>query len=109
MAWRSNAARVIGPVGISVADARVEEGQGVVLAFAVTLIRASSRPLTVDYATSERRRADGCRLHGCGRDADLPFQAGDSSAAVEVRVLNDRQDEEEETLTLRLSNVFVVK
>ena len=44
---------VQGPVGISVSDARVEEAAGAVLAFAVTLSRAASGTLTVDYATSD--------------------------------------------------------
>ena len=42
-------AAVSGPVGISVADARVEEGAGAVLAFAVTLSRAASGTVAVDY------------------------------------------------------------
>ena len=46
-------ATVSGPVGISVADARVEEGAGAVLAFAVTLSRAASGTVAVDYETSD--------------------------------------------------------
>ena len=42
-------AAVAGPVGISVADARVDEGTGAVLAFAVTLSRAASRTVTVEH------------------------------------------------------------
>ena len=38
----SLSASVAGPVGISVADARVEENEGAVLAFVVTLSRAAS-------------------------------------------------------------------
>ena len=51
----SNASRatVTGPVGISVADARVEEGAGAVLAFAVTLSRAATSAFMVDYATAD--------------------------------------------------------
>ena len=44
---------VAGPVGVSVADARVEERAGAVPAFAVTLSRAASRAASVDYATSD--------------------------------------------------------
>ena len=83
----SLSATVAGPVGISVADARVEEGAGAVLAFAVTLDRAASGTVTVDYAT-----------------ADGSAQAGESSKTVDVTVLDDAHDEGEETLTLRLSN-----
>ena len=55
----SNSASVLGPFGISVADARVEEGVGAVLAFAVTLSRAATNALTVDYATSYGRALAG--------------------------------------------------
>ena len=46
-------ATVAGPVGIAVADARVEEAASAMLAFVVTLERAASGPVTVDYATAD--------------------------------------------------------
>ena len=98
----SNSASVIGPVGVSVADARVEEGAGAVLAFAVTLSRAATSAFSVDYATS-----DGSARAGedyTAASGTLSFQAGDSSRTIEVAVLDDSHDEGEETLTLRLSN-----
>ena len=98
----ANQATVIGPVGISVADARAKEGEGAVLAFAVTLSRAATAALTVAYATS-----DGSARAGedyTAASGTLSFQAGESSATVEVAVLDDAHDEGEETLTLRLSN-----
>ena len=98
----TTSATVTGPVGISVADARVEEGAGAVLAFAVTLSRAATSALSVDYATS-----DGSARAGedyTAASGTLSFQAGESSATIEVAVLDDAHDEGEETLTLRLSN-----
>ena len=98
----SSSATVAGPVGVSVADARVEEGAGAVLAFAVTLSRAAAGAFTVDYATS-----DGSARAGedyTAASGTLSFQAGESSRTVEVAVLDDAHDEGEETLTLRLSN-----
>ncbi len=98
----SLSATVAGPVGIAVADARVEEGDGVVLAFAVTLSRAASAALTVDYAT-----ADGSAHAGddyTAASGTLTFAAGESSQTIEVAVLDDAHDEGEETLTLTLSN-----
>ena len=95
-------ATVAGPVGIAVADARVEEGAHAVLAFAVTLSRAASAALTVDYAT-----ADGSAHAGddyTAASGTLTFRAGESSKTIEVAVLDDAHDEGEETLTLRLSN-----
>ena len=98
----SKSATVAGPVGVSVADARVEEGAGAVLAFAVTLSRAATSAFSVAYATS-----DGSALAGedyTAASGTLSFEAGESSRTVEVAVLDDAHDEGEETLTLRLSN-----
>ena len=55
----SPSATVAGPVGISVADARVEEGDGALLAFVVTLSRAAASAFTVDYATSDGSAQEG--------------------------------------------------
>ena len=95
-------ATVAGPVGIAVANARVDEGADAVLAFAVTLSRAASRVVTVDYAT-----ADGSAHAGddyTAASGTLTFQTGESSQTIEVTVLDDAHDEGEETLTLTLSN-----
>ena len=98
----SPSATVTGPVGISVADARVEEGDGAVLAFAVTLSRAAGGTLTVDYATANGSAHAGVDYRAAS--GTLTFRAGESSKTVEVTVFDDSHDEGEETLTLRLSN-----
>ena len=95
-------ATVRGPVGIAVADAHVEEDAGAVLAFAVTLSRAASRALTVDYATSDGSAQAG--VDYTAASGTLTFQAGESSKTIEVGVLDDAHDEGEETLTLTLSS-----
>ena len=95
-------ATVRGPVGISVADARVEEGEGALLRFAVTLSRAASGTLTVDYATSDGSAHAGDDYRTAS--GTLSFRAGESSQRIEVAVLDDDHDEGEETLTLTLSN-----
>ena len=98
----SLSAKVAVAVAISVADARVEEGADAVLAFAVTLDRAASGTLTVDYATS-----DGTATAGedyTATSGTLTFEAGESSKTIEVTVLDDSHDEGEETVTLTLSN-----
>ena len=98
----SPSSTMAGPVGIAVADARVEEGADAVLAFAVTLSRAASGTLTVDYATS-----DGTATAGedyTATSGTLTFEAGESEKTIEVTVLDDAHDEGEETLTLRLSD-----
>ena len=98
----SLSATVSGPVGISVADARVEEGAGAVLAFAVTLDRAASAAVTVDYATADGSAQAGDDYRAAS--GTLTFAAGESSKTIEVGVLDDAHNEGEETLTLRLSN-----
>ena len=93
---------IAGPVGISVADARVEEDDGAVLSFAVTLSRAVSGALTVDYATSDGSAQAG--VDYTAASGTLTFQAGESSRTIEVSVLDDSHDDDGETLTLTLSN-----
>ena len=98
----SLSATVAGPVGIAAADARVEEGAGAVLVFLVTLSRAASGTLAVDYATEDgSAHAGDDYTAASGR---LKFRAGQSSKKIKVGVLDDSHDEGEETLTLRLSN-----
>ena len=99
---RAVSATVAGPVGIAVADARVDEGAGAVLAFAVTLSRAASGVVTVDYATTDGSAHAGDDYTAAS--GTLTFQTGESSQTIEVAVRDDAHDEGEETLTLRLSN-----
>ena len=49
----STSASVAGPVGSSIADARVQEAAGAVLALTVSLSRSPTSSVTVDYATSD--------------------------------------------------------
>ena len=96
------ATQIQGPPGLTVADAEVEEGPNAVLRFAVTLSRAPSGTVTVDYAT-----ADGTATAGSDYTAvngALTFAAGETSKTVSVAVLDDAHDEGSETLTLSLSN-----
>ena len=98
----STSATVAGPPAISVSDATVQEAEGAVLVFTATLSHASSRTVTVDYATS-----DGTAVAGSDYTAasgKLTFNAGDTSQTVQVTVLTDQEDESDETLTLTLSN-----
>ena len=91
-----------GPPGLTVADAEVEEAASASLAFAVTLSRAPSSTVTVDYAT-----ADGTATAGSDYTAvngTLTFAAGEREKTVSVPVLDDAHDEGSETLTLTLSN-----
>ena len=98
----SLSATVAGPVGISVADARAQEGAGNTVDFTVTLSRASSGTVTVGYAT-----ADGTATAGqdyTAASGTLTFAPGETSGPVSVSVLDDTHDDDGETFTLRLSN-----
>ena len=99
---QSTSATVAGPPAIAISDATVQEAEGAVLVFTATLSHASSRTVTVDYATS-----DGTAVAGSDYTAasgTLTFNAGDTSQTVQVTVLTDSEDESQETLTLTLSN-----
>ena len=68
----------------------------------MTLSRAPSSTVTVDYAT-----ADGTATAGSDYTAvngTLTFAAGETEKTVSVAVLDDAHDEGSETLTLTLSN-----
>ena len=93
------------PPAFSVADATAAEpgaGQSTTLDFVVTLNRAASGTVTVDYATSDGTATAGADY--TATSGTLNFVAGETSKTVSVTVLNDAHDEGSETLTLTLSN-----
>ena len=93
---------ILGPPGLSVADARANEGAGASITFDVTLNRAASTTVTVDYAT-----ANGTALAGqdyTSTSGSLSFAIGETSKTVTVSLLDDDLDEGEETFKLQLSN-----
>ena len=93
---------VRGPVAVSVADARAEEGEDETIDFRVSLSRAASRTVTVTYATADRTaRAGEDYTRTSGK---LGFAPGETERTVRVPVLDDAVDEGEETLALRLTN-----
>ena len=98
------AGAVATPPGISVADAQVQEAEGAVLSFRVTLDAVQTSSVSVRYATS-----DGTAVAGADYEAvsgALRFEAGQTEKTVRVPVLNDSHDEGSETLTLTLSRPF---
>ncbi len=97
---------VLGPPGLSVADARVYEAPGAMVDFKVTLGRASRATVHVDYATSD---GAGSNAAVAGDDyaetsGTLAFAPGETEHTVSVLVYQDGHDEGEETFTLTLSN-----
>ena len=95
-------ATVQGPPVLSVADAQVTEAAGASIDFVVSLSRAATGTVTVDYAT-----ADGSATAGADYTAasgTLIFSSSQTSKTVSVTVLDDTHDDDGETFTLRLSN-----
>ena len=102
-AWMNSAPAA--PPALSVANATVAEpgaGQSATLDFVVSLNRAASAAVTVDYATSDGTATAGADY--TATSGTLSFAAGETSKTVSVTVLNDAHDEGSETLTLTLSN-----
>ena len=95
-------ATVRGPVRIQVEDARAKEGKDASLDFAVTLSRAASGPVSVDYATADGTAAAGADYTAAS--GTLTFAAGETAKTVSVALLDDAIDEGKETFTLTLSN-----
>ena len=92
---------VQGPMTISVADGRANEADAAV-EFAVTLSRAASATITVDYATADGTAAVGEDY--TATSGTLTFAVGELEKTVNVPILDDAIDEGEETFSLRLSN-----
>ena len=95
-------ATVRGPARIRVADARAKEGKDASLDFAVTLSRAATGPVSVDYATKDGTAAAGADYTAAS--GTLTFAAGETAKTVSVALLDDSIDEGKETFTLELSN-----
>ena len=102
MLSHTTSVRVAGPPAISVSDANVQEAEGAVLEFSVTLSHASSRTVTVAYVTSDGSAQAGSDYTAAS--GALTFNTGDTSQTVQVTVLTDSDDEGQETITLTLSN-----
>ena len=98
----SPSATVQGPAALSVADASATEGTDATLDFAVSLDRASTLTVTVDYATSDGTATAGDDY--TATSGTLTFAPGDVATTVSVPILDDVHDDGGETLTLTLSN-----
>ncbi len=94
---------VTGP-GVSVADAQVQEAEGAVLAFRVTLAEAQTSAVSVRYATSDGTATAGTDY--VSTSGALRFAPGETAKTVSVPVLNDAHDDDGETMMLTLSNSF---
>ena len=98
----SPTAEIRGPAAISVADARAQEGVDATIDFTVSLDRAATHRIEVDYATR-----DGSATAGedyTAASGTLAFEVGDTEKTVSVTLRDDAVDEGEETFELVLSN-----
>ena len=86
----------------AVADARAREGVDAAVAFPVSLSRAATGEVTVEYVTRDgtaKAGEDYERTRGT-----LNFAVGETGKTVSVPLLDDGHDEGEETFTLELRN-----
>ena len=90
------------PPLVSVADVKVREGPGAVLAFNVMLDRASRETATVDWETLNGQAKAG--LDYVAGTGTLTFAPGQTVKTVNVAVLDDAHDEGTEAMALYLSN-----
>ena len=98
----SASATIGGPVRIRIEGAKAREGKDESLDFAVTLNRAASHEVSVDYATEDGTAAAGADY--TATSGTLVFAAGETAKTVSVPLLDDAIDEGKETFKLKLSN-----
>ena len=91
-----------GPVCIRIEGARAKEGKVPSLDFAVTLNRAASHEVSVDYATEDETATAGADYTAVSGTLDFP--PGETAKTVSVSVLDDVIDEGKEVMRLLLSN-----
>ena len=100
----TSTATVGGPVLIRIEGGVAREGKHATLDFPLSLQRAASHEISVDYATT-----DGTATAGADYEATsgtLTFAPGETSATVSVVILDDEVDEGEEKFELHLSNAL---
>ena len=87
---------------LSVSDATASEEDDSTIDFVVALNPASDESVSVDYATSNGSATAGGDY--TANSGTLTFNAGDTTKTVQVSIIDDTVDDNNETLTLTLSN-----
>ena len=87
---------------LSVADATASEEDDSTIDFVVTLNPASEESVTVDYATANGTASSGSDYTAAS--GSITFAAGETSRTITVAIIDDSTEEDDETLTLTLSN-----
>ena len=86
---------------LSIANASADEDDGEI-EFTVTLDPAADDTVTVDYATSDGSAEAGDDY--TAKSGTLTFSAGDTEKTIAVAIADDGNNEDEEDLTVTLSN-----
>ena len=86
---------------LRIGDATVDEGGGPAV-FTVTASAESSGTMTVDYETADDSATAGDDY--TSTSGTLTFSAGQRTATIEVTVLDDSDEEPDETFKVRLTN-----
>ncbi len=95
-------ASIGGPVRIRLKGGKAREGKDESLDFLVSLNRAASHAVSVDYATADGTATAGEDYTATG--GTLVFAPGETEQTVSVAILDDAVDEGKEHFLLRLSN-----
>ena len=86
---------------LRIGDATVDEGGGPAV-FTVTASAESSGTMTVDYTTADDSATAGDDY--TSTSGTLTFLAGQRTATIEVTVIDDSDEEQDETFKVRLAN-----
>ncbi len=91
---------------ISIDDVAVTEGNSgtTTASFTVSLIAASGKTITVDYATSDNTATTADGDYDQETTTTLTFNPGETSKSVDITVNGDVKDEANETFNVDLSN-----
>ncbi|MEO8033741.1 MAG: Calx-beta domain-containing protein [Acidobacteriota bacterium] len=91
-------------VGVSIADAAVNEGSGgtSTMMFALSLNQPQSLPVTVDYQTFNGTATSGSDYQSLS--GSVVFAPGQTSRTIEVTINGDLVSESDETFFVRLTN-----
>ena len=87
---------------LSVADATASEEDDSTIDFVVTLNPTSEESVTVDYATANGTASSGSDYTAAS--GSITFAAGETSRTITVAIIDDSTEEDDETLTLTISN-----
>ena len=102
MLSNGRAGLIQGPVGISVANASANENTDDTIDFTVSLSRASTSTITVNYATQDGTATAGQDY--TSKSGMLTFAVGERTKTITVNLINDSIDEGNETFLVNLSN-----